>query len=252
MALTNKNTHQSGFTLVELAIVMIIIGLLIGGVLKGQQLIENAKITAVITELKGFQVAMISFQNTYGGLPGDMRNAQARLSGCAAGNANFCRGGNGDAIVGAVSDNIMIFNSGGDTENTQFWKHLALADLVTGIDPSANPANPAWGSNFPSSSLRGGYHVLYNNDRWGNAEYGHNFRMQNTLTNPSVGNVGDQPLSPLQAFQIDIKIDDGKPNSGVISSDDGRGGASDCEGDAYGLVSGSLTKRKDCVLIYAP
>ena len=79
--LTDRKQEQ-GFTLVELAIVMIIIGLLIGGVLKGQQLIENAKVTATISQIKGFQAALNSFRDTYSAMPGDMRNATTRLSGC--------------------------------------------------------------------------------------------------------------------------------------------------------------------------
>lgn len=242
---------EQGFTLVELAIVMIIIGLLIGGVLKGQQLIENAKVTAAISEFKSFQTAMISFKDSYGALPGDMSNASRRLSGCATGNSNNCTDGNGDAIIGGVTTNIATFNTLGSAETLQAWKHLALADLITGVDPTAGTAaaDLAWGATMPKSSMRGGYVIIYNNDQWGNAEYGHVIRMQNGMQAINSG-AGAAPASPLQAYQIDIKLDDGIPQEGLITSDDAQGGASDCEGAAYGLVNG-LTESKDCVIIYA-
>lgn len=246
------NSNDKGFTLVELAIVMIIIGLLIGGVLKGQTLIANAKTTAAISEMKSFQTAMLSFKDAYGTLPGDIANADTRLSGCDATNTNNCVPGNGDAIIGNVTTNIQGFNTTVNAETVQFWKHLALANLITGVDPTAGvaAADLAWGQSMPAAALRGGYNIIYNNDQWGNAEYGHVIRMQNgtQTVNP---NPGEAPASPLQAFQIDIKLDDGKPGEGLITSDDSVGGASDCEGNSYGSVSGYLTDRKDCVIIFA-
>ncbi len=245
------NMNEKGFTLVELAIVMIIIGLLLGGVLKGQELIENARVSTAISQMKAFQTAMLSFKDSYGGLPGDMRNADTRLQGCAAGNTNFCVAGNGNGIIGPVSNNIAGFNSFTSAETAQFWKHIALANLITGVDPTSQPtaATAAWGETFPAASLRGGYVPIYNNDQWGNAEPGLVIRMQNGLSSINNG-AGAAPASPLQAFQIDNKIDDGKPSTGVITSDDAVGGASDCEGNSYGLVNG-LTDSKDCVIIYS-
>lgn len=66
--------QQSGFTLVELAIALMVIGLLIGGVLKGQELIQNARITRTIKDLNDYQTAVMLFQMTYKALPGDIKN----------------------------------------------------------------------------------------------------------------------------------------------------------------------------------
>ena len=73
---------QAGFTLVELAIVMIIIGLLIGGVLKGQQLIVNAQITATVAQIKSIDAATTSFRDNYAGMAGDLINPGVRLNTC--------------------------------------------------------------------------------------------------------------------------------------------------------------------------
>ncbi|HIL28602.1 MAG TPA: prepilin-type N-terminal cleavage/methylation domain-containing protein, partial [Micavibrio sp.] len=82
---------QAGFTLVELAVVMIIIGLLIGGVLKGQELIANAQIASTVAGIKGIDAATSTFNDTYNAFPGDMSNALTRLPNCAA----PCANGNG-------------------------------------------------------------------------------------------------------------------------------------------------------------
>ena len=81
---------QAGFTLVELAIVMIIIGLLIGGVLKGQELITNAQITATVAQVKSIDGATTTFKDMYNALPGDMLNPAGRLPNCAAAAVAAC------------------------------------------------------------------------------------------------------------------------------------------------------------------
>jgi prepilin-type N-terminal cleavage/methylation domain-containing protein len=74
--------YQKGFTLVELAIVMIVIGLLIGGIFSGLRLIENAQISKTIQDLKSIESAALTFRDTYGRLPGDLRNPAVRLVNC--------------------------------------------------------------------------------------------------------------------------------------------------------------------------
>jgi prepilin-type N-terminal cleavage/methylation domain-containing protein len=256
------HSKQNGFTLVELAIVMIIIGLLIGGVLKGQELISNAKTTAVISEVKGYLAALNTFQDTYGGMPGDMNNATSRISGCGGPTAtgNFCENSNGNSLVGGTgnagnSGIIFAWEAGALTvsdEPAQFFKHLALADLITVVNPSTN--TQAWGEIFPSSSLRGGYTFVMTRcttSSYGNSvglqcdasPGGHLLRLHNSF-NSGEGAYGSAPASSLETSRIDAKLDDSRPNTGSVRSTSGGNGVdvAHCEREYDG------SKDKDCAI----
>src|SRR2546428_4424077 len=87
-AYDNKNLAQAGFTLVEIAIVLVIIGLLLGGILKGQEMITQARIKNVINDFNGITAAMNSYQDRYRALPGDDVNATSRWAGAFGGNGD--------------------------------------------------------------------------------------------------------------------------------------------------------------------
>jgi prepilin-type N-terminal cleavage/methylation domain-containing protein len=220
-----KNQNQKGFTLVELAIVMIIIGLLIGGVLKGQELIENAKVTQTVATFKSYMAAHASFIDTYGGIPGDMANARDRVSGCKP--ANGCANGDGNSIVGVQiidfnDGQIQDLNTGGvgsaNQENTQYWKHLALADLITGVNPAVNTAAPVWGETNPSSPVSGGFSIgFWNyNDEPPAAVNGHAYFLTRETDGFEATTRGLGVVTAAAAANIDRKLDDGKPYLGSI------------------------------------
>ncbi len=139
---------QSGFTLVEIAIVLVIIGLLLGGVLKGQELINQAKIKNISNDLNGITAAVYSYQDRFKRFPGDDSGADARWTSPQA------VSGNGDAVVG-VTGNTTIINcalAASVGENCQFWHHLRLAGFVGGDTAAGatgagklNPQNAAGG-----------------------------------------------------------------------------------------------------------
>src|SRR5690349_25079544 len=91
----SRNSAEAGFTLVEIAIVLVIIGLLLGGILKGQEMITQAKIKNLINDFNGVTVAITSYQDRYRQLPGDDQNATTRWTSQAPGKGD----GNG-VIVG--------------------------------------------------------------------------------------------------------------------------------------------------------
>jgi prepilin-type N-terminal cleavage/methylation domain-containing protein len=121
-------TAQTGFTLVEIAIVLVIIGLLLGGILKGQEMITQAKIKNVIADMSGVSAAMYGYQDRYRALPGDDKGA-GRWSGATAGDGD-------GVIVGKWTEAAK--------ESTYFWDHLRRAGFVSGSGAD-NPFNAVSG-----------------------------------------------------------------------------------------------------------
>lgn len=124
------NKRQSGFTLVEIAIVLVIIGLLLGGVLKGQEMIANAKYKNLLSDVKAYQAAYYTFQDKYGGVPGDLSqvNAQARVNAAAPGPATS----NGQIAGGTCTT--------ATNESCMAWQQLRYANLIPG-DPTVSGIN---------------------------------------------------------------------------------------------------------------
>src|ERR1700722_12907826 len=133
--------RQKGFTLVELAIVLTIVGLLIGGILKGQQLIANARVTAQMAQFHAIEAATTTFQDTYQGLPGDLANAGTTGPGYTQ---TTCTNGLGAGLVGAYTAvPTAPAACGGATvaaADTKFFEMLASAGLISGVATQAAQA----------------------------------------------------------------------------------------------------------------
>lgn len=123
-------SRQSGFTLVEIAIVLVIIGLLLGGILKGQEMIVQAKIKNAMADFSGISAAYHGYQDRYRKIPGDDDGAARWATGTA---------GSGNGVV-AGAYNATCTGAGVTTESCLWWQHLRLAGFVAG-NGTAQPTN---------------------------------------------------------------------------------------------------------------
>ena len=124
-----KTKTQQGFTLVEIAIVLVIIGLLLGGILKGQEMITQAKIKNVMADFSGISAAYHGYQDRYRALPGDDLGA-TRWAGAIA-KAVADGGGNGQ-VSGTYNTQCPQVAVAATPESCLFWDHLRRSGFVSG------------------------------------------------------------------------------------------------------------------------
>lgn len=246
---TQKNLRpQAGFTLVELAIVMIIIGLLIAGVLKGQALIGNAKVTSQVAQIKAIDGAVSTFKDMYAGLPGDLLNATTRLPNCAAG--TICA----QTVAGATGDNALNLAPGvvqaATSENATFFAQLNAADLITGIDPTKAMT---WGGQYPAAKINGGLGVgstaggvaLTAGSEAAAATLG-GLYLSVQLTTGAAAAAANAPITANDAQRVDTKVDDGVATSGNVSAF-GTGGALGTAGVCWSTAAATLGQYNEAV-----
>jgi prepilin-type N-terminal cleavage/methylation domain-containing protein len=222
---------KQGFSLVELSIVLVILGLLTGGILGGQSLIRAAELRSISTEVQRYTTAVHTFRDKYFQLPGDFRDA-TRFWGRLNTNADCVT--NSAAAVNATTgtcdgngDGLPIHNSSAATasaENLQFWRQLALAGLIEGTYTGvigASAAEVTGGTNLPRAKLSSGVWWM-NSDGGVNPLSGANIYTANYGNYFTIGGAvsGAWPnapiLKPEEAWNIDTKMDDGRPGAGKI------------------------------------
>lgn len=263
-------SQKLGFSLVELSIVLVILGLLVGGVLSGQSLIRAAELRSLTTDTQRFITATYSFRDKYFAIPGDMSTATTFWgkdgTNCASdsGTVNATTGtcnDNGDGVIEWPTVN------GGTGEAFQFWRHLALAGVIegsyTGIagpgsttnsiravnSPAAKPNFVGWNvQNVTAASVAaGGNPSLYV------LEYGNFFALGAKTS--GTGGFGQAYAKPEDAWNIDSKMDDGRPASGMViakfwnnqCSGPNSGGASQTNLDASYRLSDTTPQ---CALLF--
>ncbi len=220
--------RTTGFSLVELSIVLVILGLLTGGILAGQSLIRASELRAVSSEHQRYQTAINSFRDKYFGNPGDFRDA-TRFWGRQVGAAHCVT--NSSAAVNAAGgcdgtgdgrlDSPPAASQAG--EFPQFWRHLALAGLIegtySGLAGAGGVTDCVIGTDCPRSKLsNAGWAVQYVANFAGDAS-AYTFDYQNFFYYGAAisGNVPANPaLKAEEAWNLDTKMDDGRPAQGKI------------------------------------
>ena len=208
-----KQKHNQGFTLVELAIVLVIIGLIIGGVLVGQDMIRSAEIRSTIGQYEKYNTAINTFRDKYRGIPGDLVNAtNFGFTASVAGKRN------GNGLLEDCSTTMLL-----GCETALFWEDLAKAQLIgDNVDAGAAATAQSPASSTPSNYLpaakigNGNLWQVYNSN-------GRNWYYLSAVSGTAVGTTTSNSVSPIVAFNIDSKVDDGIPNTGLVLSQSAHG-----------------------------
>lgn len=205
--------RQTGFTLVEIAIVLVIVGLILGGVLKGQEMIANAKVRNVIDQSTGIQTAVFAFQDRYRGLPGDYSQATTNIPGVAG-------DGNGNGFITT------------NAERGLFWQHLSTAGFITGNYNGAAAANNLTCNSVTcaSNAFNGAMMFSWGAMASGETSNAHELRIGRSIPVDIVA-------------EIDRKIDDGAPDTGSFQLDD-QANAGTCKSSA--TVYDIAGAQQDC------
>jgi len=232
--MSRRISHIQGFTLIELSIVLVIIGLIVGGVLVGQDLIKAAQIRAQISQIEKFNTAVNTFYGKYGALPGDIQPALVTQFGFTASpNRSGTVGdgdGNGELDGGNGSGGVYAWGQEGET--LYFWEDLsANSNLIEGTFNSAGgpggigdgcATSAGCSTDYPPAKIGNGAFVYVYSGYAANCcsppytGFGPNFFGLSVVT--TTGNVGTSApaLTVAQAYAIDKKIDDGLPTTGSV------------------------------------
>ena len=192
------NKQQSGFTLVEIAIVLVIIGLLLGGVLKGQELINSAKVKNFANDFRNIPLFIYGYQDKFRALPGDDSNVKGHV-GDSATQASTPKDLQGNGVIDGTWDTEVLTD-----ESMLFWQHVRIAGFASGSIVVANN-NSYWPMNADGGRIgieSGSYNFIKNTD-------GKTY-LQGAYIVCSRGILGKF------ALQLDTTIDDGNPQTGSM------------------------------------
>jgi len=248
---------RMGFTLIELSIVLVIIGLIVGGVLVGRDLIAAAQLRSTIGEMNSYTTAINTFRSKYNAFPGDLTTGQATTlamlptsrPGGIAGMVSLQHGNNTIETCLLDSHDHTVLGS----EGVLFWRDLSTAGLISGLFTDATDAiitgvdNSGLSLYFPTSKIKtarwaigsayncqGGPYGTYtnypSNNDYSQTNY---FYLGNFEVDSGTGRLssyildGDSSpvggLTPVESYGIDVKIDNGHPATGKVVGNQNNG-----------------------------
>lgn len=241
-----SNSKIFGFSLVEISIVLVILGLLTGGIIGGQSLIRAAELRSVTNELSTLDTAMKTFRDKYFSVPGDMREATrfwfytgsstpecVTYSAASTGNPGTCDG-DGDGVIEMAAAST---NPGHSGEDFQVWRHLQLAGLISGQNSGVHPSGGPYNVGGLTLDKNFTYPSKLNGAHWTAVGDFTKFAPSNFPTIPARTNMyflyGNGYLGAVmtqaEAWNIDTKFDDGRPMAGrMVASAQSWGGMSGC------------------------
>ena len=229
-----SSSNKQGFSLIELSIVILILGLLVVTVVVGRDLVRAGELRGIITQLNTFETGVRTFELKYSGIPGDIANASNRGLGS--------NDGDGDGLIKPTA--------AGETtsEVVYFWEHLGEADIVPGDYDGSSQA--VLGTTFPRVNGDEMGYMVYSS---GTSNYYHIGAVSNAAASDVM--LYNDSFVPEDAFAIDEKIDDGLPLKGSIVArlSDCTGGTANafsCIDQAIALNDGaSTTDGTTCVAV---
>jgi prepilin-type N-terminal cleavage/methylation domain-containing protein len=218
----HQHNNISGFTLVELSVALVVIGLIAGGILVGADMIKASELRGTIAQVEKYNSAVNTFRVKYNALPGDILQSYAQAYGLFTLSAGISNGlGDGSGLLEGGAAGITA--PAGET--LVFWRHLSDASLVEGsFGVNGNGAivaatglvtanNVSVDNSLPPSKVKPRqYFVVY-------SESGFNYYQLlpvSQVSTPAAYSFSSFGLTPQQAFNMDQKLDDGSPNSGVV------------------------------------
>jgi prepilin-type N-terminal cleavage/methylation domain-containing protein len=234
---------RSGFTLIELSIVLVIIGLIVGGVLVGQDLVKAASLRSQIGQIEKYRTAVNTFLTKYNGMPGDL--AQAANFGFAARTGNAGQGDNNRLLESCASG---VSNTTAGCETTLFWRDLSSASFIdssfsTATNAVATMTSAQAPNYFPSSKLDSASSVVVVYDEVNNHQNYFYIARINSTSGAGAYSIG-YGLTPNDTYNMDLKTDDGIPGSGTVVAASGAislspGSIVGCGGACCGDLAGN-------------